>query len=141
MDKLLRRGVRDAVLEREANDFSLRGGGVEEHDRGGAGGGDLLRLPALMNDTHTHTERERERERGVSLKKKSNSLSGIAQTESTQFLFPSFPQEYNLLNFAYLFGAETKFEAKSQGDKKNKFSSRMSRIRAGLRTTRTATRL
>jgi hypothetical protein len=81
LDKLLRRGVRDAVLEREAHDFSLRRGGVEEHDRGGAGGGDLLRLPALMNDTHTHTERERERERGVSLKKKSNSLSGIAQTE------------------------------------------------------------
>jgi len=140
LDKLLRRGVRDAVLEREAHDFSLRRGGVEEHDRGGAGGGDLLRLPALMNDTHTHTERERERERGVSLKKKSNSLSGIAQTESTQFLFPSFPQEYNLLHFAYLLGQKPSLRQK-EGDKKNKFSSRMSRIRAGLRTTRTATRL
>jgi hypothetical protein len=25
----------------------------------------LLRLPALMNDTHTHTQREREREKEV----------------------------------------------------------------------------
>ena len=67
--------------------------------------------------THTHTERERERERGVSLKKKSNSLSGIAQTESTQFLFPLFPQEYNLLHFAYLLGQKPSLRQKA-GDKK-----------------------
>jgi len=43
LDKLLRRGVRDAVLHRETHDFGVRRGGVEEHDRGGTSGGNLLR--------------------------------------------------------------------------------------------------
>jgi hypothetical protein len=48
LDKLLRRGVRDAVLERETHDFGVRRGGVEEHDRGGTSGGNLLRRGLLF---------------------------------------------------------------------------------------------
>jgi hypothetical protein len=73
------------------------------------------------------------------VKKKLNSLSGIAQTERKQFSFVSSGVKSRFI-FAYLLGQKPDFEQKA-GDKKNKFSSRMSRIRAGLRTTRTATRL
>jgi len=48
LDKLLRRGIRDAVLQRETHDFSVRRGGVEEHDRGGTSGGDLLRPVVII---------------------------------------------------------------------------------------------